>query len=1300
MPSSLPATPSPPSTSTIRADGARILDVITLGEPSSEECHRFWSESSTVVDGDPGTDHDGLSGDPHRPARVALSLQEPSARVSDLRFGLRVDPVRQNFLTVAFWGEDTSELKTMVLVNGEQASYRAGGDYEPINVGTCGGLPGRFFYSTAMLPIASTSGQRQVEITLRTYSLTYRAPADEAGYESVTASSRRFFEAFTHTVATLREDDVDGRDPVAALPAPRPAPDDELAVVGGLRQRQIELFDGLTRRVDAGDVAALSINRYDDLLRYYAEVLLLDWCPAGSAAHKRAALHRVFATIDHFTREYHSDVRLVGTGGHQSDWGGYYSALGEALYIVENLVGDRTICGLNRFESFLDEPFDTGTAEGRYSLSSLGRDGEPLTRRTAWERVLKATFDFARSRLSYISNQVMYTYEGAWKAHEGLRVIGSRYFEGKERSHRIARESLGMAEFLGEEVLEGPAGEDLDTYHSLFHHDKNAVYTDDYEQIIMKGLARSRRDAHGEVVRRVPYGPHFVSLTQAGLMRENRYVGVYGESMNYLPCWFFRTRDHLGDEALNRDILRTALTNLHARGFTRYPGVDHDGHRVMYMQQVVDERNSDFPGRVAYGTDNESGAALRYVSLEHHMLEHGQEYGGPEWEACREYAREATGWAQQMLLDDQFFPHLARWLERIIRYDLRMWESYEYLVEGRRDLAGAIGAGRVLPHTELEAFTAEELQSLGIEDGHENRRFVWVDIENLFLTIRDGGTHVWANLTERNHGFAGNGRVHLMCGRFDQLLQVPTEGIISYHEHTLRGPTREELRQHAQDTVVEGRPFALSGELLPVAHQSGVGDIRRDNHVQDNPYSALADMVVARIGKYFVAVNTTRPAHENARELCAPLPAGYNDETVEDLVGGEHLPVRDGCVRVAPFTAVVLAVGPETGASVRPPQVKVVVATPSHGAIGLSWAPVPGADLYRVLRAPGDVVVEETSECSVVDTSVGAAEYVYTVTAVNDVGAAPPSRPVQGRCAGVEAGAGWSGTALGDASIDTVSASPDAISITGHGAGFGGGDDAHLFDRDRPDSLALVTRLEQGSILLTARLAPTSDVSGIIIRDSVEAVGRYAFLGTDGTGTLELKTRTLDSREDLGVGNPGQDAAGGEVRSPRTTRFEGITTGTHPYVRLHRDSSGHLVTALVSRDGVSWVRVVTDLVPMLAAIHAGVVTTGSLTADEIEVERMAPEHAVPTLGRSGRVTTLTWNKPKAAITFDVYLTYDAAVAGPVAGPGWERIAEQRWQTFLDVSSIGTGAVLAVVSRHADGTSSTSPHVVSVINSTE
>ena len=60
----------------------------------------------------------------------------PSARLDDVTVRLRVDPVRQTWVALTLDGDDDSPYKTMLLVDGEQASYRETGDPEPIDIAT------------------------------------------------------------------------------------------------------------------------------------------------------------------------------------------------------------------------------------------------------------------------------------------------------------------------------------------------------------------------------------------------------------------------------------------------------------------------------------------------------------------------------------------------------------------------------------------------------------------------------------------------------------------------------------------------------------------------------------------------------------------------------------------------------------------------------------------------------------------------------------------------------------------------------------------------------------------------------------------------------------------------------------------------------------------------------------------------------------------------------------------------------------------------------------------------------------
>ena len=145
-------------------------------------------------------------------------------------------------------------------------------------------------------------------------------------------------------------------------------------------------------------------------------------------------------------------------------------------------------------------------------------------------------------------------------------------------------------------MLVGPDGQDLDLFHSLFYHDTTARWTEDYIRYVIKGLAKSKLDKGGDVVRRLPLGKHYTTITEAGHTRENGYVANYGEATNYLPEWFHRTWGHKGDEELNDRILEIALRNLHARSLARMTDLDDNLRRTMRMEMVIDERNTNYPG--------------------------------------------------------------------------------------------------------------------------------------------------------------------------------------------------------------------------------------------------------------------------------------------------------------------------------------------------------------------------------------------------------------------------------------------------------------------------------------------------------------------------------------------------------------------------------------------------------------------------------------------------------------------------------------------------------------------------------
>ncbi|WP_147437594.1 fibronectin type III domain-containing protein [Streptomyces radicis] len=1275
----LAATGTGPAAAAPPADRGRNLDLIVFGDEESEAAHGLDAPGTTVETGEPG-----------ERARVAQPLDPPGPRGADLTFTMAVDPLDQNYLTVRFWGGDTSAEKTILYANGEQVGYRRQGDYEAINPGHAAPAPGRFLYATAMLPLSVTRGEEAVEITLASFADDFATP--------LTSPSRGFYRAYTHTDAQV---DI-SRETLPAFEPPTDvadalSPQEEQALVDGYTRTQIDNVNGMSASIDASRTARLSIERYKDDLRFYASALTTDWSPARTPEEKAAALERIFQTVDNHVIDYYGDTMLLGNGGHQSDWGGYYGALGEALYIVENLIADEDVYGRERFEAFLDEPFDTGTEAGETSLASADLDGGELTRRAAWERTLKANFDFARSRLSYIFNQVMYTYEGAWEAHEGLRVIGSDFYEGKERSHAIVREALGIAPFLGEEILVGPDGQDLDLFHSLFQHDRTARYTDDYRLIVMKGLATSDLDEDGAVRRRLPLGEHHPTITAAGLTRENGYVGNYGESTNYYPEWFHRTWGHEGDEELNDEILRITLRNFHARAHTRYSDTDANGDRVMRMNQVVDERNTAFPGKLAYTSVDRP---MHYASLERHMAENAGRYAGAEWSDTWRHAAEAVGSMQQQLADHQYFNHFATNTRAKWREDLRLADTYAYVTGGRAAhdrFDGEALAGVVLPQTDFRRYTDEQLAELGV-DRADQERSAWVDIDNAFVSLRDGDTRVFAALNERQRGYAGNGRLHVQRGDHDAVVQIETEGVFPYEDYYGRMDNIDVDFMEDQQTGGGDAPQALAGEIAPIVLQPGVGEVRRENFEADHAYSGYPDLLTAQYGTYFFAFNTTREAYGNETTHRVRLPDGVGGRVL-DLVSGDELPVRDGAISLAPHSAAVLVLE-EPVTERRPSNVDFTRAVPGDGEVALSWSPSAGAESYTVRRATregGDhrIVARGVTATDWVDEDArNGRTYVYTVTPVNRHGAGNASyraeaeltEPVSRRLAG----SGWRDDRLGSITSGRARVSPDGIAISGgDGAGLGEGDDYRVESRDIDDALHFVSRPLTGTGTVTARLdAHEGPATGVMLRDSHDADtrdDRYVYFGADEDGDLVLANRSRDSRHDW------QD----EIRSPLAVPADGMNAASHPWLRLRRDAETGLVTAFASADGAAWEYAGQLFTPFAPGVHAGVTAAGAGSFGAVEVDRTAPGAVLPHARRDADRVTLAWNKPKDAVWFEVYRTGEARTAerDPARHPrGWERVAEGRETTATDRLRTGN-AFYTVVARLADGGHRTSERPV-------
>lgn len=178
------------------------LDAVVFGDPSSEQAHGV---AALYADVEPG------------------AMEQGSRRISgagSIRFTLACDPAEQNYLTVKLWGGDT--------VNGTQylhlydpdnriGSYQD--DWPEVTVWTeQAPFPGRFVYSTTLIPLHLTAGKTDVTLKL--------ADAELAIYR-VYSHLEPFFEP---------ADEIQGSKPewAAVRPAGARSPYDELVYQANL----------------------------------------------------------------------------------------------------------------------------------------------------------------------------------------------------------------------------------------------------------------------------------------------------------------------------------------------------------------------------------------------------------------------------------------------------------------------------------------------------------------------------------------------------------------------------------------------------------------------------------------------------------------------------------------------------------------------------------------------------------------------------------------------------------------------------------------------------------------------------------------------------------------------------------------------------------------------------------------------------------------------------------------------------------------------------------------------------------
>lgn len=432
-------------------------------------------------------------------------------------------------------------------------------------------------------------------------------------------------------------------------------------------------------------------------------------------------------------------------------------------------------------------------------------------RRSAYTELLADSRDHWRQHFPQYTNQAMICAHGIYWANRGLTAIAPAKALPEANARTFIHQAAGLKPWLGEETADGTQTK--------------------------------------------PLGSRYHTLTDKALTRELGYVGSYGEILDWATLLYEAVTSHGGpaDKALHSQLVKIARS----RASFRFPARDDEGYRAMRMEAMVGWRDTDYPGKIAYG---------QVMSPDGHPLMAAAVTKSPT----------LAGYAQQLAADGQ------------------LWHELNYLADHHTPAVGA-NALRFLRDYEVFRKLPKSNARLPMTAGQKDH--VFSDEENGVVAIKHGADILYASLYWRaRFGVNQLARVHHITPRLDrsgtvrQKILFPDSGL-DYTEpdrinfdfgnggHTVPGP---DIHQ------------AFAGEKLPVAKvpsgitQPGVG--------QENFYVGRGSFYQLRYGHYLIGMNADSVSHK----LTTPASG-----TARDIATGRSVKLS-GHLTITPMNTVVL----------------------------------------------------------------------------------------------------------------------------------------------------------------------------------------------------------------------------------------------------------------------------------------------------------------------------------------------------------------------------------------------------------
>jgi len=377
-----------------------VIDSIHFGDARSESAHRFDGRETKIVKNELN-----VSG------RKILKPEKESWQSAPMNFRLKVDPGQKNYITVKFWGGDITHDHLILFIDDRQMGYMHLGDYDLLDYEQCEPrdaplssnpnpqYPGRFTYTTFLLPEHATKGKNQINISIRAAGKIWGYGNNFQQFQkNVTQDSRGLYGVYIHRNPFFRPD--------SNVPVQPPIPRRDISGIN---------MNAVRERVEREIAKSLKSDPSRDpwRLTLLAEAYRVPW---SSACRNPEVVRYVLAAIDSLARRFVREPEKVVSRG---SWTGC-EVQASALIRMEDAL-----------KPYFDQRIDDGS-------------GKQVSRRDLWCNLFEAsTLQLVRDR-RWLANQSQIVDNSGHRCNRAVHILDDRRGVPLDVTLKFVKESLGI----------------------------------------------------------------------------------------------------------------------------------------------------------------------------------------------------------------------------------------------------------------------------------------------------------------------------------------------------------------------------------------------------------------------------------------------------------------------------------------------------------------------------------------------------------------------------------------------------------------------------------------------------------------------------------------------------------------------------------------------------------------------------------------------------------------------------------------------------------------------------------------